>query len=69
MAVIPGLAGTAAGIGTFLQFFLGAVFAQLYGLLADGTPGPMIATTAGASLLGLAMAIVPLLLARRDRPG
>jgi len=43
MAVIPRLAGTAAGIGVFMQNFGGAVFAQLYDLLADGTPRPMVA--------------------------
>ena len=42
MAEIPRFAGTAAGVGVFMQNFCGAVFAQLYGLLADGTPRPMI---------------------------
>ncbi len=46
MATIPQLAGTAAGVGVFVQFFCGAVFAQIYGLLASGTPGPLVATTA-----------------------
>ena len=42
MAVIPSLAGTAAGIGVFMQNFFGAIFAQIYGLFADGTPRPMV---------------------------
>ena len=42
MAEIPRFAGTAAGIGVFMQNFCAAVFAQLYGLLADGTPRPMV---------------------------
>jgi DHA1 family bicyclomycin/chloramphenicol resistance-like MFS transporter len=42
MAEIPRFAGTAAGIGVFMQNFCAAVFAQIYGILADGTPRPMI---------------------------
>ena len=54
MATIPRLAGTAAGIGVFVQQVLGAAFAQLYGLIADGTPRPMIA----AALLSAAFGVV-----------
>jgi DHA1 family bicyclomycin/chloramphenicol resistance-like MFS transporter len=42
MAEIPRFAGTAAGIGVFMQNFGAAICAQLYGLLADGTPQPMV---------------------------
>jgi DHA1 family bicyclomycin/chloramphenicol resistance-like MFS transporter len=42
MATAPRLAGTAAGIGVFAQNFLGAGFAQMYGLFADGSPTPMM---------------------------
>src|SRR4029077_277917 len=42
MAEIPRFAGTAAGIGVFMQNFCAAVFSQLYGLFADGTPRPMV---------------------------
>ena len=52
--VQPALAGTAAGIGVFFQLLLSAVSTELYGLLADGTPIPMI----GLSLLGSVLAIV-----------
>ncbi len=45
MATIRRLAGTAAGIGVFAQNFFGAGFAQLYGLIADGTPLPMVEIT------------------------
>ena len=41
MAEIPRFAGTAAGVGVFMQNFGAALFSQLYGLLADGTPMPM----------------------------
>lgn len=49
-------AGTAAGIGSFMQLFCGALFLQLFGLLADGTTGPYILalglTTALALIAG-----------------
>jgi DHA1 family bicyclomycin/chloramphenicol resistance-like MFS transporter len=64
MATIPKLAGTAAGIGVFVQNFLGAGFAQIYGLLADGSPTPMMEMTAITVALGLVSAVVPSLLAR-----
>ncbi len=32
------LAGTASGIGVFCQMFGAALFTQLYGFAADGTP-------------------------------
>ena len=51
--VAPTLGGTAAGIGVFLQLFCGAAFSQLYGLLADGTPFPMIWTVSASTLLAL----------------
>jgi DHA1 family bicyclomycin/chloramphenicol resistance-like MFS transporter len=53
MATIPRLAATAAGIGVFVQQFCGGVFAQLYGLVADGTPAPMVATTLLSAVLGV----------------
>ena len=65
MATIPQLAGTAAGVGVFVQQFCGAVFAQVYGLLADGTPGPMMATTALSAGLGLIAGGLPFFLRRR----
>lgn len=42
MAEVPRFAGTAAGIGVFMQNFCAAISTQLYGLLADGTPRPMV---------------------------
>jgi DHA1 family bicyclomycin/chloramphenicol resistance-like MFS transporter len=64
MATNPKLAGTAAGIGVFTQYFCGAALAQLYGILADGTPRPLMTTTALSALLGLIVGIVPLVAAR-----
>jgi DHA1 family bicyclomycin/chloramphenicol resistance-like MFS transporter len=68
MATNPKLAGTAAGLGVFVQNFCGAAFAQLYGLLADGTPGPLTATTAISVLLALGAGVLPFLMARKARP-
>lgn len=42
MRLAPGAAGTAAGIAVFFQMFLGALGAQLYAFLADGTARPMV---------------------------
>jgi DHA1 family bicyclomycin/chloramphenicol resistance-like MFS transporter len=42
MAEVPRFAGTAAGIGVFMQNFCAAISTQLYGFLADGTPQPMV---------------------------
>jgi len=68
MATNPKLAGTAAGVGVFVQNLCGAVFAQLYGLLADGSPGPLTATTAISALLGLVVGALPFLALRKERP-
>jgi DHA1 family bicyclomycin/chloramphenicol resistance-like MFS transporter len=65
MAINPKLAGTAAGIGVFMQNFAGAAFAQLYGLLANGTVLPLAETTAITGLFGLIVGITPFYLVRR----
>jgi MFS transporter, DHA1 family, multidrug resistance protein len=65
MATNPKLAGTAAGIGVFVQNFAGAAFAQLYGLLANGTVTPLAATTAISAACCLLAGAAPFYLARR----
>jgi MFS transporter, DHA1 family, multidrug resistance protein len=65
MAVIPSLAGTAAGMGVFMQNFWGAFFAQIYGLIADGTPRPMVLIVSLSGSLCLLAGVVPFWLARR----
>jgi DHA1 family bicyclomycin/chloramphenicol resistance-like MFS transporter len=65
MAEVPRFAGTAAGVGVFMQNFCAAVFAQLYGLLADGTPWPMAAIAVAGGTLCLLSGAVPFVLARR----
>jgi DHA1 family bicyclomycin/chloramphenicol resistance-like MFS transporter len=64
MAEVPRYAGTAAGIGVFMQNFFAAAFAQLYGLLADGTPWPMSAIAVAGGVLCLLTGAVPFVLAR-----
>ncbi len=67
MRVIPSLSGTAAGVGVFFQMFLGAAFAQIYSLLANGTPIPMVATVLTGSILTLAAGVIPFVLKKRGR--
>jgi DHA1 family bicyclomycin/chloramphenicol resistance-like MFS transporter len=61
MAIVPRLAGTAAGVGVFMQNFMGAGVAQIYGVIADGTPVPLAQITVVMATLSLLSA----LLARR----
>jgi DHA1 family bicyclomycin/chloramphenicol resistance-like MFS transporter len=69
MGAIPRLAGTAAGIGVFMQNMGGAVFTQLYGLLADGTPVPMVTIVSCSGILCLAAGALPIVSRRRhERP-
>jgi MFS transporter, DHA1 family, multidrug resistance protein len=68
LAIDAKLAGTAAGIGVFMQNFAGAAFAQLYGLLADGTVVPLAQTTAITGLVCLVAGTAPFLMARRRQP-
>ena len=65
MNEIPRFAGTAAGLGVFMQNFGAALFSQLYGLLADGSPTPMSLIALLSATLGLLCGAVPFLLARR----
>ena len=67
MAVNPQLVGMAAGLGVFMQHFGGAVFAQFYGLISSGTPGPLIVTMAVTSVLSVVVAAIPFSLAMRQR--
>jgi len=57
MRVMPALAGTAAGLGVFIQMLLSAASAELYGLIADGSPMPMIAISSTGAMLALAAAV------------
>jgi DHA1 family bicyclomycin/chloramphenicol resistance-like MFS transporter len=55
--VRPALAGTAAGLGVFIQMLLSALSTQLYGLTADGTAIPMIAIAMTGAALAMLAAI------------
>jgi DHA1 family bicyclomycin/chloramphenicol resistance-like MFS transporter len=65
MVEVPRFAGTAAGVGVFMQHFLGAVFTQVFGLLADGTPRPMIMIAVLCGVLTLFVGAIPYLLKMR----
>jgi DHA1 family bicyclomycin/chloramphenicol resistance-like MFS transporter len=65
MTEVPRYAGAAAGVGVFMQNFCAAVFAQLYGLLADGTARPMTELAMVIGLLILVVGAIPYLLRRR----
>jgi DHA1 family bicyclomycin/chloramphenicol resistance-like MFS transporter len=61
MAEVPRFAGTAAGIGVFMQNFCAAVFSQLYGVLADGTPRPMVVMAVLGGVLTMIAGAIPYL--------
>lgn len=65
MRVVPSLSGTAAGVGVFCQSFLGAVFAQIYSAISDGTPLPMVEVVWTCSVACLAMGFLPWSLRKR----
>ena len=61
MAEVPRFAGTAAGIGVFMQNFCAAVFSQLYGMFADGTARPMALIAVLCGTLTLIVGTIPML--------
>ncbi len=67
MSIEPRLAGTASGIGAFMQNLLAAMFLQLYGWLADGTIWPLLIVAGIATLGGLACGFLPWRQARQAR--
>jgi DHA1 family bicyclomycin/chloramphenicol resistance-like MFS transporter len=69
MATVPRLAGTAAGVGVFVQQVCGAAFAQFYGLIADGTPRPMLVATLVSATLGVVAGGVAFAVAPHRKPG
>ncbi|AMN38625.1 multidrug effflux MFS transporter [Rhodoplanes sp. Z2-YC6860] len=69
MGEIPRLAGTAAGIGVFMQNFWAAISTQVYGLLADGTPRPMAMMALLCAVLTLFFGAIPYLLKRKAAAG
>jgi MFS transporter, DHA1 family, multidrug resistance protein len=61
MTEIPRFAGTAAGVGVFMQNFCAAVFAQLYGVFADGSPRPMVMIAVLCGVLTFIVGAIPML--------
>lgn len=62
MRIAKSAAGTAAGLGVFCQSMLGALGAQIYATLADGTPIPMVITVTAFALSTLVAGTVPYVL-------
>ncbi|MFT5485153.1 MAG: DHA1 family bicyclomycin/chloramphenicol resistance-like MFS transporter [Paracoccaceae bacterium] len=60
------LAGTAAGIGVFIQLLAAAIFTQIYGFMADGTPFPMAAIVSVSAVCVVFIGAIPYLIARRE---
>ena len=61
------LAGTAAGIGVFIQLLAAGLSTQIYGLVADGTPFPMAVVVTGFAVCTLIVGAIPFL--TRNRAG
>jgi DHA1 family bicyclomycin/chloramphenicol resistance-like MFS transporter len=61
MNEVPRFAGTAAGVGVFMQNFCAALFAQLYGVFADGSPRPMVAIAVLCGCLTMITGAIPIL--------
>jgi DHA1 family bicyclomycin/chloramphenicol resistance-like MFS transporter len=61
MAEVPRFAGTAAGVGVFMQHFCAAICSQFYGFLADGTPRPMITIAVLCGILVMISGAIPYL--------
>lgn len=66
MNIIPRLVGTASGIGVFLQSFLGASFALMYGVLANGTVVPMVSVIVTGSALMFTAGMLPWLFQQKQ---
>ena len=67
MRIIPSLSGTASGIGVFCQTFLGALCAQIYSTVSDGTPLSMIWVTWFCSIMTLLTGSIPFILKRSGK--
>ncbi|MDH3738223.1 MAG: Bcr/CflA family drug resistance efflux transporter, partial [Alphaproteobacteria bacterium] len=58
VSINPRIAGAASGLMSFLQMSTGAVFAQIVGVVQDGTPVPMVIVVTLAAVLGFASIVV-----------
>ena len=58
VSINPRIAGSASGLASFVQMTTGAVFAQLAGVVQDGTPIPMVILVTTAAVLAFASIVV-----------
>ena len=65
VSINPRIAGSASGLVSFLQMTTGAVFAQVAGVVQDGTPIPMVIVVVLAAVLGFVSIVVLPRLGRR----
>lgn len=67
IAMVPQQAGTAAGIGAFIQSFVAAIMAQFYGFIADGTVGPVVIGTLFSAAGVMVCGAIPFIQVRRAK--
>lgn len=67
MRLAPGAVGTAAGIGVFFQMFLGALAAELFAVLNDGTPRAMVIAVMSGVAVTFTAGVTAFVLTRRAR--
>ncbi len=67
IALVPSSVGTAAGLGVFTQMFLGALTAQIYGMVATTSVVPLVVVMMTTSALVLVCGLVPTWLSSRSR--
>jgi DHA1 family bicyclomycin/chloramphenicol resistance-like MFS transporter len=67
MAIVPRHAGTAAGIGVFMQMMVAGLGVQIYGLASNGTVVPLV-LTAGLFAAGTLATGVATFVMRRPEP-
>jgi DHA1 family bicyclomycin/chloramphenicol resistance-like MFS transporter len=58
VSINPRIAGSASGLVSFVQMTTGAIFAQLAGVVQNGTPVPMVVLVTVAAALGFASIVV-----------
>ena len=67
IAMVPGSIGTAAGLGVFVQMFIGAAMAQIYGLVASASVVPLVTLSLTNAACVMIAGLLPFYLARLPR--
>jgi DHA1 family bicyclomycin/chloramphenicol resistance-like MFS transporter len=65
--MLPQQVGTAAGLGVFVQWLIGALMPQFYGLIADGTVIPLAVTLSISTALCMICGAIPWYIAPRRK--